>query len=157
MGSRKAPTPAPAGAVKPEAPPSPPAKRLEPRICTTCPEPHVDNCPKCFGFGVTSTGAPISAHYVTDENPPKGWKRCPVCGGEPMKAAPLLNSARWVLKCAEALVRASDPRIADRPGDPGVGGALHALGMAVRSTVDLVKSQRSVDTDETLDLDRRLR
>jgi hypothetical protein len=58
-------------------------KITEHNICTTCSPSHVDNCPKCFGWGLTSSGAPISASRAV--SPPEGWKKCPVCGGEQVK------------------------------------------------------------------------
>ena len=52
-------------------------------ICTSCPVPHPDNCPDCFGFGLhKGTLSPISAHAALREDPP-AWDRCKVCGGTP--------------------------------------------------------------------------
>jgi hypothetical protein len=53
-------------------------------ICYSCDPPHVDNCPRCFGYGLTGKMAPIAAREVF------GFVRgrthyliCPVCGGTP--------------------------------------------------------------------------
>ena len=58
------------------------ARRFVPRICDTCPEPHVENCPLCFGWGISEKGSPISSHAAYRGL--SGWKKCPVCGGEPV-------------------------------------------------------------------------
>lgn len=62
------------------------ARRFVPRICTTCPDSHVENCPSCFGWGITAEGAPISSH--ASYNGVAGWQKCPVCGGEPVVEGP---------------------------------------------------------------------
>ena len=63
-----------------------------PRLCTepSCTLVHVENCPKCFGFGlVPESGAPIAAGEICwyKDHPDATWTRCPVCGGSPTEIA----------------------------------------------------------------------
>lgn len=49
------------------------------RLCTKCPEEHVENCPDCFGFGLLASGAPVSAEeYFSKAVVPNP---CSSCGG----------------------------------------------------------------------------
>lgn len=52
-------------------------------ICTSCKIHHIENCGTCFGFGVTSSGAPVSAGDAYDRHV-SGWSPCPECGSMPM-------------------------------------------------------------------------
>ena len=58
-------------------------RKFVPRVCRSCPDPHVENCPRCFGWGLTHDGSPISAHAAYAGI--SGWKTCSVCGGTPPK------------------------------------------------------------------------
>ncbi len=54
-----------------------------PHVCTTCPDPHVDNCPLCFGYGLNAQGGPLSASAAYSSLSSGEWKECPECGGVP--------------------------------------------------------------------------
>ncbi len=54
-----------------------------PRMCTACPDPHVENCPRCFGYGLTLDGSPVSSHAAYGKQVIR-WERCETCGGEPV-------------------------------------------------------------------------
>lgn len=68
---------------------------FEPRMCNSCHKPHVQNCPRCYGFGlkpVTSEAAiaeglrelPVKASEAEEGSAPENWTKCPVCGGTPV-------------------------------------------------------------------------
>jgi hypothetical protein len=53
------------------------------RICTSCPEPHFENCDECFGFGlkvgVTMPLALVNAAEAFDGTTAEP-RPCPACG-----------------------------------------------------------------------------
>jgi hypothetical protein len=53
-------------------------------ICHTCTPPHVSNCARCFGYGLTGNMTPIAAgeveEYIRHQT---HYLPCPVCGGTP--------------------------------------------------------------------------
>ncbi len=53
-----------------------------PRICKKCHVEHVENCPKCFGFGFDKDGGIITAGDSLDKLF-LNWKECDVCRGTP--------------------------------------------------------------------------
>ena len=61
---------------------------MELQICTSCPRPHAENCPDCFGFGFYGAGAIVSAARAFGDGPVPGWVKCGTCGGGPPEKAP---------------------------------------------------------------------
>lgn len=57
------------------------------RVCITCDTPHVENCPKCFGWGFYNE-VPISANEIGDH--PNDYTACPECFGDPFNFFVLL-------------------------------------------------------------------
>ena len=69
----------------------------KPRICYGCWIEHIENCPDCFGFGLTSvTSSPIPAGLAEGIFRKSNlfklwetlvgrieWKQCITCGGTP--------------------------------------------------------------------------
>lgn len=55
----------------------------EPRVCTECEIPHVENCSECFGWGLHPNGTPISASEAHDWACWEHYKKCEACGGTP--------------------------------------------------------------------------
>jgi hypothetical protein len=62
------------------------------KICKACFVPHAENCPRCFGFGLTPKGDPLPAGEAFDMKfkwwKLFRWKKCPVCNGTPMGMKP---------------------------------------------------------------------
>lgn len=54
------------------------------RVCVSCSVPHVENCPKCFGWGFHLNGVPIRADEVENVNKNGlDFEMCFECFGEP--------------------------------------------------------------------------
>lgn len=54
------------------------------RVCTSCTPPHVENCSKCFGYGLAK-GIPISAgqiEWFVETGTP--FQVCDECLGDPL-------------------------------------------------------------------------
>lgn len=61
-------------------------------ICTECKINHIDNCPRCFGFGILKRYieddlvVPIISSQAIDFNEGRlieDWKKCPSCDSTP--------------------------------------------------------------------------
>jgi len=58
-------------------------KESDLRICHRCRVPHHENCPRCFGFGLTKDGFPIFAADALSGKVGTNYIKCPVCHSTP--------------------------------------------------------------------------